>query len=139
MIHCAIMGSIERFLSVYIEHTAGRFPVWVAPEQVRLITVNQEDATVAFANKVQTAAKELGVRLTVDNSNESVGKKIRAAEVDKVPYTVVVGEKEISSGEVVPRIRKDMQVVEVPLGLAVEHFLQTVANEAKSRVLKTSL
>ena len=49
MIHCALLGSIERFLSVYIEHTAGKFPVWLAPEQVRLITVNQEDATVAFA------------------------------------------------------------------------------------------
>lgn len=139
MIHKALLGSVERFLSVYIEHTAGRFPVWVAPEQVRLITVNQEGTTVDFANKVVGAAKELGLRLTVDNSNESVGKKIRAAELAKVPYTVVVGEKEIAGGEVVPRIRKDMQVMEVPLALPVEQFLKTVANEAKSRVLKTSL
>jgi threonyl-tRNA synthetase len=139
MIHKALLGSVERFLSVYIEHTAGRFPVWLAPEQVRLITVNQEKDTVEFAEKVMNQAKELGLRVTVDNSNESVGKKIRASEIWKVPYTVVVGEKEIASGEVVPRIRKDMAVMDVPLTVAVEQFLGTVANEAKSRVLKTSL
>lgn len=139
MIHCALLGSIERFLSVYIEHTAGRFPVWVAPEQVRVITVNQEAETLEFAAKIESRAKEMGVRLSVDNSNESVGKKIRAAEVMKVPYTIVVGEKEISSGEVVPRVRKDMAVMEVSLSIPVEQFLGTVVNEAKSRVLKTSL
>lgn len=139
IIHCALMGSVERFLSVYIEHTAGRFPVWVAPEQVRLLSVNQEKATVAFADKVCSAAKELGLRLTVDNSNQSVGKKIRSAEVAKIPYVLVIGEKEIASGEVVPRIRKDMAVMDVPLTLGVEQFLQTVANEAKGRVLKSSL
>jgi threonyl-tRNA synthetase len=139
MIHCAIMGSIERFLSVYIEHTAGRFPVWLAPEQVRVITVNQEETTVAFAEEVRLQAKELGVRLTVDNSNESVGKKIRSAEMAKVPYTIVLGEKEIASREVVPRIRKDMAVMEVPFSIGIEEFIKTVANEAKSRVIKTSL
>ncbi|PIZ62652.1 threonine--tRNA ligase, partial [Candidatus Saccharibacteria bacterium CG_4_10_14_0_2_um_filter_52_9] len=139
MIHCALLGSIERFLAVYIEHTAGRFPVWVAPEQVRVITVNQEPATVDFADKVYNSAKALGLRLMVDNSNESVGKKIRASEIAKVPYTIVVGDKEIASGEVVPRIRKDMAVMEVPLTIGIEQFLKTVANEAKSRVLKTSL
>jgi threonyl-tRNA synthetase len=139
MIHCALLGSIERFLSVYIEHTAGRFPVWVAPEQVRLITVNQEAVTVEFADKVLIRANELGLRAMVDNSNESVGKKIRVSELAKVPYTVVIGEKEIASGEVVPRIRKDMAVMDVPLSIPIEQFLGTVANEAKSRVLKTSL
>jgi threonyl-tRNA synthetase len=139
MIHKALLGSVERFLSVYIEHTAGRFPIWLAPEQVRVITVNQEKVTVEFADKVAVQAKELGLRLTVDNSNESVGKKIRSSEVAKVPYTVVIGEKEIASGEVVPRIRKDMAVMDVPLALPVEQFLKTVVNEAKSRVLKTSL
>jgi threonyl-tRNA synthetase len=139
MVHCALMGSTERFLSVYIEHTAGRFPVWVAPEQIRIITVNQEAATVAFASEILDAANELGLRLTVDNSNESVGKKIRAAELAKVPYTVVAGEKEIAGREVVPRIRKDMVVQEGERSIGIEQFLQTVAHEAKSRVLKTSL
>lgn len=139
MVHCALLGSVERFMAVYIEHTAGKFPVWVAPEQVRLITVNQEAVTVDFADKVQVQAKELGLRLAVDNSNESVGKKIRAAELAKIPYTIVIGEKEIASSEVIPRIRKDMAVMDVSLTVGLEQFLKTVANEAKSRVLKTSI
>jgi threonyl-tRNA synthetase len=139
MIHSALLGSIERFLSVYIEHTAGKFPVWLAPEQVRVITVNQEQTTVDFAEKLAEQAKQLGLRLNIDNSNESVGKKIRAAELAKVPYTIVLGEKEIQSGEVVPRVRKDMAVHDEHQAIKSEDFLKTVANEAKSRVNKTSL
>ncbi|MES2971864.1 MAG: threonine--tRNA ligase [Patescibacteria group bacterium] len=139
MIHCALMGSIERFLSVYIEHTAGKFPIWVAPEQVRVITVNQELATVDFAANIAEAAQRLGLRLTVDNSNESVGKKIRDAEIWKVPYTLVIGEKEIQNGHLMPRIRKDISVIAAHPELSVEGFLKTVANEAKGRVTKSSL
>jgi len=139
MIHCALLGSIERFMSVYIEHTGGRFPVWVAPEQIRLISVNQEPETVKFVEGIVYAAKELGLRVKVDNSNESVGKKIRDAEIWKVPYTVVLGEKEIGGGELVPRIRKDLAVSEEARSYTVDEFLKTVANEAKMRVSKTSL
>ncbi len=139
MVHFALMGSIERFLAVYIEHTAGKFPVWLAPEQIRLATVNQEAATVDFAEKLAGQAKKLGLRPGIDASNESVGKKIRAAELIKVPYTIVIGEKEIASGEVVPRIRKDMAVHENGEPVGVEQFLKTVAHEAKARVYKTSL
>jgi len=139
MIHCALMGSVERFLAVYIEHTAGKFPVWLAPEQVRLVTVNQETVTVEYADTLVAQAQEYGLRITVDNSNESVGKKIRSAELAKIPYTVVIGEKEVSSGEVVPRIRKDMAVAEVSKEVGAEQFLKTVHNESKSRALKSSL
>ncbi len=139
MIHCALLGSIERFLSVYIEHTAAKFPVWVAPEQVRLISVNQEDVTVNFAAEVEKKAKSLGIRVTVDNTNESVGKKIRAAEMWKVPYTVVIGEKEVAGGDLTPRIRGDLAVSDTAKSYSVEEFLGTVANEAKARVSKTSM
>lgn len=139
MVHKAILGSIERFLSVYIEHTAGRFPIWLAPEQIRIISVNQEDATVNFAAGLEQQARGLGLRASVDNGNESVGKKIRAAEMAKVPYTVVIGEKEVAGGDLVPRIRGDMVVQEGDRPIAAEQFLGTVANEAKSRVNKTSL
>ncbi len=139
MIHCALLGSIERFLSVYIEHTGGKFPIWTAPEQIRLISVNQESETLAFVDSVVQQAKKLGLRVMVDNSNESVGKKIRNAEIWKVPYTVVLGEKEIAGGEVTPRVRGDMVVKEPPRSYTVDEFLKTVANEAKSRVSKTSL
>lgn len=139
MIHKALLGSIERFLSVYIEHTAGKFPIWLAPEQIRIITVNQEDQTVDFANKVLAKAKELGLRTNLDNDNESVGKKIRNAELMKIPYTIVIGEKEIESGKVVPRVRSDMEVGKSHGSHDIEDFLKTVQNEVKSRVLKTSL
>ena len=81
----------------------------------------------------------LGLRTVVDNSNESVGKKIRAAEIWKVPYTLVIGEKEIASGEVIPRVRSDMAVQPDHEARSIEEFLKTVANEAKARVTKTSL
>ncbi len=140
MIHCALLGSTERFLSVYIEHTAGRFPVWVAPEQIRLITVNQEDDTVKFANEILAKGKELDLRIEVDNSNESVGKKIRNAELMKVPYTIVVGEKEISTSQVIPRIRKDLETEkDLAVSVGVDEFLNAVKDEAITRISKTSL
>ncbi len=139
MIHSALLGSVERFLSVYIEHVAGKFPVWLAPEQIRLITVNQESTTTDLAAGLLSNAKSLGLRISVDNSNESVGKKIRAAELAKVPYTVVLGDKEIAGGDLVPRIRNDLVVSEISKSYATEEFLKTVVNEAKSRVSKTSL
>jgi threonyl-tRNA synthetase len=139
MIHAALLGSLERFLSVYIEHTAGRFPVWLAPEQIRIATVNQEDDTVKFAEEVIEKAKAKSLRIELDNSNESVGKKIRSAEVTKVPYTLVIGQKEVESGNVMPRIRKDIEVDEKQEPIPVDDFLGTVANEAKSRVTHTSM
>ncbi|GAC1501345.1 MAG: threonine--tRNA ligase [Candidatus Saccharimonadales bacterium] len=139
MIHKAILGSIERFLSVYIEHTAGKFPIWLAPEQIRLISVNQEPATIDYAAKLLDQATQLGLRLTVDNSNESVGKKIRASELMKVPYVVVIGEKEIETNQLTPRIRKDIIVQPEARSIGAEEFLKTVANETKARVQKTSL
>lgn len=139
MIHCAVSGSLERCLVLLLEHYAGKFPVWLSPEQVRIITVNQEEPTVRFAEDMALRAKRLGLRITIDNDNESVGKKIRAAELGKVPYTVVVGQKEIETGEVLPRIRADLEVSAEHATRTTEEFLGTVAHEAKSRVSKTSL
>lgn len=139
MIHSALLGSIERFLSVYIEHTAGKFPVWCAPEQIRIVSVNQEVNTTAFVEKLRLQGRALGLRVTTDNTNESVGKKIRAAEVMKVPYVIVAGEKEIGGSELVPRIRKDLAVSEDIKHYTAEEFLHTVANEAKTRVSKSSM
>jgi threonyl-tRNA synthetase len=139
MIHCALLGSIERFMSVYIEHTAGKFPVWTAPEQIRIITLNQEDVTVSFAEQVLKQAKASGLRATIDNASESVGKKIRAAELYKLPYTIVIGQKEMETGQVTPRIRGDLEAEEGGSTLSVEDFLRTVQSEAQSRTLKTTL
>lgn len=139
MLHCAVMGSHERFLSAYIEHAAGNFPVWCAPEQVRLISVNQEPETIAFVEKLRQKGRKLGLRVTTDNSNESVGKKIRSAVGWKVPYIVVIGEKEVGGGELTPRIRADLAVSDEPNGYTVDEFLKTLVNEAKTRVNKSSM
>lgn len=140
MLHCAIMGSHERFLSVYIEHTAGRFPVWCSPEQLRVVCVNQEQATLDFACGLADQASALGIRVFVDDTNESVGKKIRSAENWKVPYTVVVGEKEVLENTVTPRIRTDLSVEgRAAETYAVERFLKSLANEIRGRVSKSSL
>lgn len=140
MVHSATLGSIERFMSVYIEHTAGKFPVWCAPEQIRVLSVNQQPQTLEFVENLRLEAKKKGLRVTLDNSNESVGKKIRQAELEKVPYTLVIGEKELESGHVNPRIRQDLEVnPQDREPMELDNFLKSVANEAKSRVSKSSL
>ena len=139
MVHSALLGSLERFLSIYIEHTAGKFPIWLAPEQIRIISVNQESDTVQTVEKIADLARSKGLRVHADNDNESVGKKIRNAEVAKVPYTIVIGEKEVSNGIVVPRVRRDISVIDAHPELHYEQFVQTVANESISRIIKSSL
>lgn len=139
MLHCAIMGSHERFLSVYIEHTAGRFPLWCSPEQLRIISVNQEGSTLDFVKKFADMARKQGIRVVVDNSNDSVGKKIRSAETWKVPYSVVVGEKEIAEGDVAPRIRSDLAVDDGVRSYELGQFINSIANEARGRTSKSSL
>ncbi len=139
MIHRAILGSFERFIMLLIEHFAGKFPVWLAPEQVRLVTVNQEPNTLSFASSVVAKAMELGLRVSADSDNESVGKKIRNSELMKVPYTVVIGEKEIESGQLTPRIRKDLAVSGESKTLEIDEFLAAVASEVKARANTSSL
>ncbi|MCL4357796.1 threonine--tRNA ligase [Patescibacteria group bacterium] len=139
MIHKAILGSVERFLSVYIEHTSGKFPVWLAPEQIRILTLNDAEPIISFASEIEEEAKRLDLRCSIDAASESVSKKIRQAEMLKIPYVVVIGPKEVESHEVLPRIRTDMVVQERKESLSVEEFLKTVAHEAKSRITHTSL
>lgn len=139
VIHRAIAGSFERFLMLLLEKLGGNFPIWLAPEQVRLVCVNDEATSVKFAQKIYTQIKEAGVRVELDVRNESVGKKIRDAEVMKVPYVLVLGEKEMESGKFVPRVRKDIAVEHAEQPVALEQFIQTVVNETKSHVHNSSL
>ena len=139
VIHKSIMGAFERFMAFLLEQTAGKLPVWLSPEQVRLITVNQEEATLAFAQNLKRQAIELGLRVHIDNANESVGKKIRAAELMKIPYSVVIGEKEVTTSQVTPRVRKDLEVQVDHQPMDAEKFLSSVMHEAKSRAAKSSI
>jgi threonyl-tRNA synthetase len=92
MVHCAINGSLERGIALLIEHFAGAFPLWLAPEQVRVLPVS--DKFNKYGQEVALKLKEAGIRVELDDSSESLGKKIRNAEIYKVPYALIVGEKE---------------------------------------------
>jgi threonyl-tRNA synthetase len=94
MIHRAILGSVERFMGVMIEHFAGAFPFWLAPEQVRLATV--ADDYIPYAKELKAKLMEAGVRVKLDDAPEKVGKKIRESAMAKVPWTIVLGEKEVA-------------------------------------------
>ena len=107
MIHCALLGSVERFLSVFIEHTGGWFPFWAAPEQVRILTIN--DTVLGYVDKITTILSSItlmkpvrynDVRFTIDSRNESLGKKIREATSMKIPVQLIVGPKDMEANEV---------------------------------------
>jgi threonyl-tRNA synthetase len=132
MIHKALLGSFERFLSVYIEHTEGRFPVWLAPEQLRVMTLNDEEPILKLAQDVVKKAKEAGVRAELDDSNESVGKKIREAEIMKIPYAIVIGEKELESKQIIPRLRSDLGK-QPENAQDIDEFLAGVAKQSNTR------
>ena len=103
MIHRVVYGSIERFIGILIEHFAGSFPVWMAPNQVRVMPIT--DKQQAYAKEVNDRLFELGYRTQLDDRNEKIGKKIREAQVQKVPFMLIVGEKEAESGTVAVRQR----------------------------------
>jgi len=105
MIHRALLGSLERFCGILIEHYAGRFPLWLAPVQVGIVPV--ADRHVDAANGIADELKEAGLRVSVDTRSESVGKKIRAAETRKFPYMVVIGDRDIEAGVVSVRSHAD--------------------------------
>lgn len=98
MIHRAILGSVERFMSVAIEHFSGAFPLWLAPEQIRLVPV--ADAHVEHALELQAKLEKAGLRVQVDEAKEGVGKKIRNAAMMKIPWTIVVGDKEVAGEDI---------------------------------------
>lgn len=98
MIHSAIMGSIERFAAVLIEHLGGNFPFWLSPVQVRILPIGE--AHTEWAEKVHATLKEAGIRAEVDDSNDSLGKRIRNAKKEKLPYLAVIGDKEVEGGTV---------------------------------------
>jgi threonyl-tRNA synthetase len=127
MIHAAIMGSIERFLSVLIEHYAGAFPVWLAPMQVRILPV--ADRHNGFGEKLRDEFIAAGIRAEVDETTESVGKKIRAGEVSKVPYLLVVGDKEAVGTELTVRIRGQKDQIAIAKPAFIDRVKQEIAEK----------
>lgn len=129
MIHAAIMGSIERFLSIAIEHFAGAFPLWLSPVQVAIATVSEKHLN--HAEEISGILKKAGVRVELNKGNETVGKKIRGAELQKIPYVIVIGDKEIESSQLNIRKRgsKDLETMDL------DKFIEVVKEKTESKTL----
>jgi len=123
MVHRVILGAMERFIGILIEHYAGAFPTWLAPVQVILMTVT--DPQIPFAEGVCQRLVDAGIRVQKDFRNEKLGLKIREAEIQKVPYMVVTGEREVSQDMVSPRARTGRTLK----SMKVEEFIQRIKEE----------
>jgi threonyl-tRNA synthetase len=117
MLHRAVLGSLERFMAIYIEHTGGDFPFWLSPVHVVILPISaaQHDR----AREIEAALKTAGIRAEVDERSETLGFKIRETEINKVPLSLVIGEKEVEAGTVTPRLRKSKKKTFEPMSLDV--------------------
>ena len=129
MIHRAPFGSMERFTGLLIEHFAGKFPTWLAPEQVRVLPIS--DKVAEYAEKVRARLAEAGIRVRVDADADKIGAKIRKARLERVPYMLVVGQREAEEGKVAVRHR-DLDVLGT---VDLEDFCQTIHEEIKKRLI----
>lgn len=132
MIHRALFGSIERFFGILIEHFAGRFPLWLSPVQVRVITV--ADRHEPYAQEVVKKIKDAGYQVDLDASSESVGKKVRNAQLSQVNYMLTVGDQEVADKTVALRTREGVVLGELKL----DKFLETIEKEKQSRSLHSA-
>lgn len=133
MVHSATLGSLERFLSVYIEHVGGWFPFWIAPEQIRILTIN--DQVMEYVNEIRelldsvvlmSPVKYNELRYTVDSRNESLGKKIREATAWKIPVQFIIGQKDAEAREISIRTQRGEQKLELT---NLKQYLESLANE----------
>ena len=129
MIHRALMGSLERFFGTLIEHYAGAFPTWLAPVQAIILPIT--DTQNDFAFSIENEFKARDIRVQVDDRNEKIGFKIREAELQKIPYMIIVGEKEAKSGQISVRKRKKGDIGQ----FEVKHFIEQILKEIVEKVI----
>jgi threonyl-tRNA synthetase len=127
MIHRAILGPFERFFGLLIEHYAGLFPLWLAPIQVRVIPISEK--FVSYAKKIKEALEKEGIRVDIDERDLKVGKKIREAEIEKIPYMVIVGQKEEETNTISVRSKKKG----ILGNLSLEEFVNMLKKEIESK------
>ncbi|MFM7323097.1 MAG: His/Gly/Thr/Pro-type tRNA ligase C-terminal domain-containing protein, partial [Armatimonadota bacterium] len=133
MIHRAPFGSMERFVGVLIEHFGGAFPTWLAPEQVRFLPI--ADRHAEFCDGFRARLVAAGIRATVDARSEKTGKKVAEAQVEKVPYMIVVGDRDIESGQLSVRHRDRGDIGGRPL----DRFVDDLLAEVSSRALESTM
>lgn len=127
MLHRAVLGSIERFIAILLEHCAGAFPLWLAPVQLKILTVTDNQAE--YAGRVFNRLVSEGWRVELDGRNEKLGYKIREAQLAKIPYTVVIGDKEVEAQTVAPRRRGGENLGPMPLAQFIEKLRAELAQE----------
>jgi threonyl-tRNA synthetase len=127
IIHRAPLGTHERFIGFLLEHYAGKLPVWLSPLQVKILPIS--DKFQPYAKEVQSKLRSAGVRIEIDDRNEKIGKKIREAELSRVPYMLVVGEKEMNDG----RLSVRRQGKGDAGSLSVDEFIGTIVDEIRNR------
>jgi threonyl-tRNA synthetase len=132
MIHRAPFGSMERFVGILIEHFAGAFPLWLAPEQVRIVTISEKAAE--YGRSVEKTFRDRGFRVSGDYRAEKIGHKVREAQLDKVPYMLVIGEKEQAAGAVAVRDRADGDLGAKPVDQVLEELEREVAEKRLRQV-----
>ena len=128
MIHRVVFGSIERFIGILTEQYAGAFPLWLAPIQVQVLPISENNRESAL--KINEALNAAGLRSEVDTRNEKIGYKIREAQLQKIPYMLVIGDKEVESGTVAVRSRKDGDVGTMEL----DAFIAKATDEVQKKV-----
>lgn len=128
MVHRAILGSFERFIGIITEHFAGAFPTWLAPVQVKLLPIS--DAQVEYSKKVKAEFEKQGLRVELDDRNEKIGYKIREAQLEKVPYMLVIGDKEVNENKVSVRSRKEGDIGAV----LVDEFISKIKYEIENYI-----
>lgn len=124
MIHRVIFGSIERFIAILTEHYAGAFPLWLAPVQVKILAINEKSAD--YIQELQQALEEKGFRVETDLRNEKLGFKIREAQLEKVPYMLVIGDKEVEERKINVRSRKNAGSIVVDLDTLLAQLQEEV-------------
>ena len=129
MIHRAPFGSMERFVAVLLEHTAGNLPIWIAPEQAVILPISEKFND--YADKVRLILAEKGIRATVDNRNEKIGKKIRDNELKRIPYMLVVGEKEVNNEEISVRKQGEGDKGSIKITTFAENFAREIEEMTK--------
>ena len=127
MIHAAIMGSVERFLSIVIEHYAGAFPLWLAPTQVAVLPIGK--ARKIYAKQIKKTLDHANIRTMLRDDDETIGKKIRECEMQKIPYLLIVGDKEKTKKTVAVRVRGKGDIGAMKL----EKFLKKVFEEIEKK------
>jgi threonyl-tRNA synthetase len=127
MIHRALLGSIERFFGMLIEHYAGAFPVWLAPVQAKVLSIT--DNQLEYAKGVRQQLLAAGIRTELDARSEKIGFKIREASLEKVPYVLVVGDKEVQQNTVAVRARGGKDLGAMPLAEFIEKMLKEIGEK----------